>query len=144
MSRSWIHRHHGCHRGKSTNQEAYHALQCNAVQEVRSELLAHAVCLVLAQCSDAIHTQEPNCRVSDLARLSLQDPEYISVHAEAPTATPHRLKQFYVTTPLHSKLDILWFFIKTHLKKRTIVFLATCKQVRPHAATRAGREWLPH
>ena len=141
MSRSWILRHHGCHRSKFTNQEAYHALQCNAVQEVRSVLLAHCD---HAQRSDAIDTQEPNCRVSDLARLSLQDPEYISVHAEAPTATPHRLKQFYVATPLHSKLDILWFFIKTHLKKRTIVFLATCKQVRPHAATRAGREWPPH
>ena len=73
------------------------------------------------------------CRVSDLARLSLKDPEYISVHSEAPTATPHRLKQFYVTCNLHSKLDTLWFFIKTHLKKRTIVFLATCKQVLSQA-----------
>jgi superfamily II DNA/RNA helicase len=70
------------------------------------------------------------CRVSDLARLSLVDPEYIAVHAEATIATPHRLRQFFITCPLERKLDLLWFFIKTHLKKRTIVFLATCKQVR--------------
>lgn len=68
--------------------------------------------------------------MSDLARLSLADPEYVSAHAEAAAATPARLKQVYVTCPLADKLNLLWFFIKTHLKKRTIVFLATCKQVR--------------
>jgi ATP-dependent RNA helicase DDX10/DBP4 len=67
--------------------------------------------------------------VSDLARLSLQDPEYIAVDAEAQTATPSGLQQFYIKCELHAKLDLLWFFIKTHLKKRTIVFLSTCKQV---------------
>ena len=68
--------------------------------------------------------------MSDLARLSLHDPEYISVHAEAEAATPQRLKQYYVPCPLAQKLDLLWLFIKTHLKHRSIVFLATCKQVR--------------
>lgn len=68
--------------------------------------------------------------MSDLARLSLQDPEYIAVDAEATTATPSKLKQCYIKCELHTKMDLLWFFIKTHLKKRTIVFLSTCKQVR--------------
>ena len=69
------------------------------------------------------------CRVSDLARLSLQSPEYVAVHAEAEAATPQKLKQMYVPCTLQSKLDLLWFFLKTHQQKRTIVFLATCKQV---------------
>lgn len=69
--------------------------------------------------------------MSDLARLSLQDPEYIAVDAEAATATPSALQQCYIKCELHTKLDLLWFFIKTHLKKRTIVFLSTCKQARP-------------
>jgi superfamily II DNA/RNA helicase len=69
------------------------------------------------------------CRVSDLARLSLSSPEFVAVHAEALEATPQRLKQVYVTCPLQGKLDLLWFFIKTHQKKRVIAFLATCKQV---------------
>jgi ATP-dependent RNA helicase DDX10/DBP4 len=82
------------------------------------------------QLLDALLHALGNCRVKDLGRLSLQDPEYVSVHADAKSATPQRLKQFYITCPLHSKLDLLWFFIKTHLKKRTIVFFSTCKQVR--------------
>jgi ATP-dependent RNA helicase DDX10/DBP4 len=31
--------------------------------------------------------------VKDLARLSLKDPEYLSVHADAEAATPHKLEQ---------------------------------------------------
>jgi hypothetical protein len=81
------------------------------------------------------------CRVKDLARLSLQNPEYVSVHADATTATPQRLKQFYISVPLHRKLDLLWFFIKTHLKKRTVVFFSTCKQVRCPSCKAA---WLLH
>ena len=30
----------------------------------------------------------------------------------------------------HEKLDVLWFFVKNHLKSKTIVFLSSCKQVR--------------
>ncbi|EFN51307.1 hypothetical protein CHLNCDRAFT_28229, partial [Chlorella variabilis] len=68
--------------------------------------------------------------VKDLARLSLKDPEYISVHAEAAAPTPLRLQQAYMVCELPQKLDILWSFIKTHLKAKTIVFVSTCKQVR--------------
>ncbi|KAL5101327.1 hypothetical protein RYX36_005654 [Vicia faba] len=67
--------------------------------------------------------------VQDLARLSLKDPEYLSVHEESVAATPSLLKQIVMIVPLDQKLDMLWTFIKTHLQFKTIVFLSSCKQV---------------
>jgi len=69
-------------------------------------------------------------KVSDLARLSLQDPEYVSVHEAASSATPSKLQQHYVITPLAQKLDTLWSFIRSNLKAKTIVFFSSGKQVR--------------
>ncbi|KAM3424079.1 hypothetical protein BST61_g11371 [Cercospora zeina] len=69
-------------------------------------------------------------RVSDLARLSLKDPEYISVHEAASSATPATLQQNYVLTPLPEKLDTLWSFIQSAKKTKIIVFLSATKQVR--------------
>ncbi|EGS21889.1 ATP-dependent RNA helicase-like protein [Thermochaetoides thermophila DSM 1495] len=69
-------------------------------------------------------------RVSDLARLSLKDPEYVSVHEAAPTATPATLQQHYIVTPLHEKLDTLWGFLRSNLKSKILVFLSSGKQVR--------------
>ncbi|KAF1816785.1 P-loop containing nucleoside triphosphate hydrolase protein [Eremomyces bilateralis CBS 781.70] len=69
-------------------------------------------------------------RVSDLARLSLQDPEYISVHEAATAATPQSLQQNYVVAPLPEKLDTLWSFLQTAKKSKIIVFLSSGKQVR--------------
>ncbi|CAB60250.1 ATP-dependent RNA helicase dbp4 [Schizosaccharomyces pombe] len=68
--------------------------------------------------------------VKDLARLSLQNPDFISVHENDTSSTPSNLNQFYLTVPLTEKLDILFGFIRTHLKFKTIVFLSSCKQVR--------------
>lgn len=69
-------------------------------------------------------------KVSDLARLSLQDPEYVAVHEAASSATPSTLLQHYVVTPLPQKLDVLWSFIRSNLKSKTLVFLSSGKQVR--------------
>lgn len=69
-------------------------------------------------------------RVSDLARLSLKDPEYIAVHEAASSATPKTLQQNYVLTPLPEKLDTLWSFIQSTKKAKIIVFLSSGKQVR--------------
>ncbi|RCI09826.1 hypothetical protein L249_4011 [Ophiocordyceps polyrhachis-furcata BCC 54312] len=69
-------------------------------------------------------------KVSDLARLSLNDPEYVSVHEAAATATPTNLRQNYTLTPLPEKLDTLFSFIKANLKSKMIVFLSSVKQVR--------------
>ncbi|KAF2842249.1 DEAD-domain-containing protein [Patellaria atrata CBS 101060] len=69
-------------------------------------------------------------RVSDLARLSLQDPEYVSVHEAAATATPKGLQQNYTITSLPDKLDTLWSFIQASKKSKILVFLSSGKQVR--------------
>lgn len=69
-------------------------------------------------------------RVSDLARLSLKDPEYVSAHEAAASATPTNLQQSYIVTPLAEKLDTLWGFLRTNLKSKIIVFLSSGKQVR--------------
>ncbi|KAL9624073.1 MAG: hypothetical protein Q9160_001595 [Pyrenula sp. 1 TL-2023] len=69
-------------------------------------------------------------KVSDLARLSLKDPEYVSVHEAAKTATPATLQENYVVTPLPEKLDTLWSFLRSNLKSKTLVFLSSGKQVR--------------
>ncbi len=68
--------------------------------------------------------------VKDLARLSLKNPEYIAVHANDVEVTPSKLVQNYIICKLTEKLDILFSFIKTHLKSKMIVFFSTCNQVR--------------
>ncbi|XP_030755599.1 probable ATP-dependent RNA helicase DDX10 [Sitophilus oryzae] len=65
--------------------------------------------------------------VQDLARLSLKDPSYVSVNE---MTTPKELQQSYVVCELHDKLSVLWSFIKSHLKQKTIIFFSTCKQVK--------------
>jgi ATP-dependent RNA helicase DDX10/DBP4 len=69
-------------------------------------------------------------KVSDLARLSLKEPEFVSAHEDADSATPGTLQQNYVLTPLPEKLDTLWSFIRANLKKKILVFLSSGKQVR--------------
>ena len=69
-------------------------------------------------------------KVSDLARLSLRDPEYVSVHEASNSATPSTLQQNYIVTPLAEKLDILWSFIRANLKSKILVFISSGKQVR--------------
>ncbi|QDZ20763.1 DEAD box RNA helicase [Chloropicon primus] len=68
--------------------------------------------------------------VSDLARLNLSNPEYISIHADATVPTPVKLQQAFVECHCAQKLSVLWGFIKTHLKAKVLVFFSTCKQAR--------------
>jgi len=68
--------------------------------------------------------------VRDLARLSLKSPEYVAVHDRAQQATPQRLVQNYIVCGLPDKLDMLFSFLRTHLKKKILVFFSSCKQVR--------------
>ncbi|KAJ3396846.1 ATP-dependent RNA helicase dbp4 [Lobulomyces angularis] len=68
--------------------------------------------------------------VKDLARLSLKDPEYVAVHEKEESSTPKQLIQNYLVIELHKKLEVLYGFLKTHQKRKTIVFLSSCKQVR--------------
>lgn len=73
-------------------------------------------------------TQTKN--VSDLARLSLKDPEYVAVHEAAVAPTPTGLEQFYMVVPLPQKLDTLYSFLRNHLTAKIVVFMSACKQVR--------------
>ncbi|KAM3876226.1 putative ATP-dependent RNA helicase DDX10 [Diretmus argenteus] len=68
--------------------------------------------------------------VKDLARLSLKDPEYVWVHEKAKFSTPATLEQSYVVCELHQKVNMLYSFIKSHLKKKVMVFFACCKEVQ--------------
>ncbi|GMH49560.1 hypothetical protein TrLO_g5827 [Triparma laevis f. longispina] len=68
--------------------------------------------------------------VKDLGRLSLNRPEYVSVDEEESHCTPIELEQTYLTCALGDKLNVLYSFIKSHLKKKTIIFLSSCSQVR--------------
>jgi ATP-dependent RNA helicase DDX10/DBP4 len=69
-------------------------------------------------------------KVSDLARLSLQDPEYVSVHAEDKSATPKSLQQNYIICPVEEKLDTLWSFIQASKKSKILCFFSSAKVVR--------------
>ncbi|XP_038124306.1 probable ATP-dependent RNA helicase DDX10 isoform X2 [Cyprinodon tularosa] len=68
--------------------------------------------------------------VKDLARLSLRDPEYVWVHEKARFSTPATLEQSYMVCELHHKVDMLYSFIRSHLRKKIIVFFACCKEVQ--------------
>ena len=68
--------------------------------------------------------------VRDLARLSLRDPEYVSVDETSTTRTPEGLAQWCIVLDAPDKLDTLASFLKSHAAAKTIVFLQTCKQVR--------------
>ena len=69
-------------------------------------------------------------RVSDLAALSLRRPEYLGVHDKEASKTPKGLEMSVMTVPLQHKLNVLYSFIKAHLRKKTIVFFSSCSQVR--------------
>ncbi|NXG44773.1 DDX10 helicase, partial [Psilopogon haemacephalus] len=68
--------------------------------------------------------------VKDLARLSLKDPEYVWVHEKAKFSTPATLDQNYVVCELQQKVNMLYSFLRSHLKKKTIVFFSSCKEVQ--------------
>lgn len=69
-------------------------------------------------------------KVSDLATLSLKQPEYLGVHDKEQSSTPESLKQSLVVVPLEHKLNAIYSFVKSHLKCKSIIFLASCSQVR--------------
>ncbi|ODV61837.1 RNA-dependent ATPase HCA4 [Ascoidea rubescens DSM 1968] len=89
--------------------------------------------------------------ITDLARLSLINPQYVDTdnlsnqkplnltnentttttnnNNQILSATPQSLEQSYIIAELQDKLNILWSFIKSHLKSKIIVFFSTSKQV---------------
>uniref|UniRef100_A0A9J2PUJ4 ATP-dependent RNA helicase n=1 Tax=Ascaris lumbricoides TaxID=6252 RepID=A0A9J2PUJ4_ASCLU len=65
-------------------------------------------------------TQTKN--VNDLARLALKDPVYVSVHENAPQATPEQLQQSYLICADEEKINMLWSYLVNHRKKKTLIF----------------------
>ncbi|XP_071449103.1 probable ATP-dependent RNA helicase DDX10 [Hetaerina americana] len=68
--------------------------------------------------------------VKDLARLSLKDPMYVSVHEHAKHSTPEGLRQSYLVVELEEKVSMLWSFLRNHKKHKILVFMSSCKQVK--------------
>lgn len=68
--------------------------------------------------------------ISSLARLSLNNPTFVSVHENATNSTPDNLEQNFIVCEQHDKLNFLWSFIKNHTSTKTICFLQSCKQVK--------------
>eukprot|EP00980_Cylindrotheca_fusiformis_P008221 scaffold1736_cov127-Cylindrotheca_fusiformis.AAC.35 len=70
--------------------------------------------------------------VKHLATLSInrKTVEYVGVHDQDTETTPNLLSQAYVLVPVEHKLNCVFSFLKSHLKSKTIVFLASCSQVR--------------
>lgn len=44
-------------------------------------------------------------------------------------STPATLDQSYIVCELQQKVNMLYSFLRSHLKKKTIVFFASCKEV---------------
>ena len=68
--------------------------------------------------------------IQDLARLSLSNPAFVSVHEHSAVTTPDQLRQSYIVTELEHKVNILWSFFKSHPRKKIVVFLTSCKQTK--------------
>ena len=68
--------------------------------------------------------------IQDLARLSLTNPAFVSVHEHSAVSTPDQLRQSYIVTELEHKVNILWSFFKSHPRKKIVVFLTSCKQTK--------------
>uniref|UniRef100_A0A6B2KYR2 ATP-dependent RNA helicase n=1 Tax=Arcella intermedia TaxID=1963864 RepID=A0A6B2KYR2_9EUKA len=68
--------------------------------------------------------------VSQLARLSLKEPEFVSVHAQSVWSTPSRMQQYYSVFPLQDKINMLWTFLRKNTNSKILVFFSTQKEVR--------------
>lgn len=70
-------------------------------------------------------------KVSDLARLSLNNPRFISAGAiDNYVTTPKELEQYFTVVSIPEKLDTLWSFIRSHTQQKILVFFSSSKQVR--------------
>lgn len=68
--------------------------------------------------------------VQRLSKAALRNPEVVSVHQNAASRTPEKLKQVYMTMPVDQKVNMLFSFLRSHCFKKIIVFVSCCKQVR--------------
>ncbi|KAF8523754.1 DEAD-domain-containing protein [Hysterangium stoloniferum] len=117
--------------------------ECHNVQVLVLDEADRILDMGFARCLNAIVSHLPRTRqtllfsatqtqsVKDLARLSLDNPAHVAVQeVGSAVATPKNLEQHYMVCELDKKLDVLYSFIKTHLKVKAIVFMSSGKQVR--------------
>ncbi|KAL7080299.1 hypothetical protein ACQ4LE_000729 [Meloidogyne hapla] len=69
-------------------------------------------------------------RVEDLIRVSLKDPVFVSAHEGAKNSTPDQLTQSYLVCEEEDKINIVWSFLRNHQRKKTLIFVTSCKQAR--------------
>ena len=73
-------------------------------------------------------------KVQDLARISLRPgPLYINVDSDKATSTAAMLEQGYIVTESDKRFLLLFTFLKRNLKKKVIVFFASCNEVKYYA-----------
>ena len=96
-----------------------------------------------ARALNALHSRLPRSRQTllfsatqthsgkDLARLTLNEPDYDGVKEEgSQAATPESLEQHYIVVSLDETLDVLWISLKAHLQSKILIFMSSGKQVR--------------
>jgi len=74
-------------------------------------------------------TQTQN--VADIARICVRSkPVYVGVHDDAQLSTADNLEQGYVVVQSADKFRLLFTFLRKNLKKKIIVFFASCNEVK--------------
>uniref|UniRef100_A0A2P2I6E4 ATP-dependent RNA helicase n=1 Tax=Hirondellea gigas TaxID=1518452 RepID=A0A2P2I6E4_9CRUS len=68
--------------------------------------------------------------INTLIKSGCTKPVFCSTDEYAPAATPSKLKQSYSICEAHDKIAYIFSFLKYYKKKKVLVFLSTCKQVK--------------
>ena len=140
MLRSWLPENNECNNSKLAKEETNTSILGNSNKVTTQLLFIMSFKTLLKRAVDLYFNNRGQYfiklvlnshfrSVKDLARLSLKDPVYVSVHEHSQHSTPSQLQQNYMVCDLHQKLDLLWSFVKNHLKSKILVFIQSCKQV---------------
>ena len=68
--------------------------------------------------------------VKDLIRVCTNDPVFVFAHEHAESVTPEKLQQSYFVCEEQEKVNVLWSYLISHKKKKTLIFVTCCKQAR--------------
>ena len=114
------------HNNKNTQQNEADRILDFGFQETVHNILAHLPrSRQTLLFSATLHTS-----VHRLGRAALKSPEIVSVHRDARSRAPAKLKQVHMVVNLEKKFDLLFSFLRSHSQKKIIVFVSACKQVR--------------
>jgi len=68
--------------------------------------------------------------VTKLAKLSLNEPQYIKIIENNLRPTPQKLLETYMKIKAHDKINFIWKFIRSRLSQKIMIFCTTRKQCR--------------